>query len=77
MQYFLPHKYQPWLFEKVDISDKSEPSWLEPQLELKDFQLGSARLITFFPSARNRKSAGNEPKFLFLFIFLFDFRLCS
>ena len=23
------------------ISDESEPSWLEPELELKDFQLGS------------------------------------
>ena len=22
-------------------------SWLEPELELKDFQLGSARLVTF------------------------------
>ena len=22
-------------------SDESEPSWLEPELELKDFQLGS------------------------------------
>ena len=44
-------------------SDKSEPSWLEPQLELKDFQLGSAQLVTFFPSARNKKSAKNEPKF--------------
>jgi hypothetical protein len=39
------------------ISDESEPSWLEPELELKDFQLGSARLVTFFSSARNQKSA--------------------
>ena len=31
-------------------SDQFEPSWLEPQLELKDFQLGSAR--DFFLSAR-------------------------
>ena len=54
-------------------SDESEPSWLEPQLELKDFQLGSAQLVTFFPSARNRKSAENEPKFLFLFILFFIF----
>jgi hypothetical protein len=37
----------------VNNSDESEPSWLEPELELKDFQLGSARLVTFFPSARN------------------------
>ena len=53
------------------ISDEFEPSWLEPELELKDFQLGSARLVTFFPSARNRKSAKNEPKFLFIFESLF------
>ena len=44
-------------------SDESEPSWLEPELELKDFQLGSAQLVTFFPSARNRKLAENELKF--------------
>ena len=54
-------------------SDESEPSWLEPELELKDFQLGSARLVTFFPSARNRKLAENEPKFLFFL----NFRLCT
>ena len=28
-------------------SDESEPSWLEPGLELNNFQLGSARLVTF------------------------------
>ena len=27
----------------VATSDESEPSWLEPELELKDFQLVSAR----------------------------------
>ena len=54
----------------VHRSDESEPSWLKPELELKDFQLGSARLVTFFPSARNRKSAENELKFSF-FSFLF------
>ena len=37
------------------ISDESEPSWLEPQLELKDSQLGWAWLVTFFTSARNKK----------------------
>ena len=35
-------------------SDESEPSWFEPYLELKDFQLGSARDL--FCSAR-KKSA--------------------
>ena len=49
----------------IRISDGSEPSWLEPELELKDFQLGSARLVAFSSSARNRKLAENEPKFLF------------
>ena len=32
------------------ISDESEPSWLEPELELKDFQLGSARDLFHFSS---------------------------
>ena len=31
------------LYALVHSSDESEPSWLEPELELKDFQLGSAR----------------------------------
>ena len=47
-------------------SDESELSWLEPYskwLELKGFRLGSAWLVTFFTSARNRKFAENEPKF--------------
>jgi hypothetical protein len=34
----------------VHNSDESEPSWLEPQLELKDFQLGSARDLFHFSS---------------------------
>ena len=50
-------------------SDESEPSWLKPELELKDFQLGSARLVAFFSSARNQKLAQNEPKFWFWFDF--------
>jgi hypothetical protein len=47
----------------LNNSDESEPSLLEPWLELKDFQLGSAWLMTFFTSARNQKLAENEPKF--------------
>ena len=31
----------------VFSSDEPEPSWLEPGLELNNFQLGSARLVTF------------------------------
>ena len=40
-------------------SDEFEPSWLEQKV----FQLGSARLVAFFTSARNQKLAENEPKF--------------
>ena len=39
----------------IFTSDEPEPSSLEPWLELKDFQLGSAWLVTFFSSARNQK----------------------
>ena len=34
-------------FSNPIISDEPEPSWLEPGLELNNFQLGSARLVTF------------------------------
>ena len=54
----------------VCSSDESEPSWFEPELELKDFQLGSAQLVTFFPSAQNRKLAENEPKFSFILVYV-------
>ena len=54
----------------VGTSDESEPSWLKLELELKDFQLGSARLVAFFTQLgsknwpkTSRKSAENEPKF--------------
>ena len=43
-----------------DSSDESEPSWLEPKLKLKDFQLGSAQLVTFSTSARNWKFAEKQ-----------------
>ena len=47
---------------KVEISsDGSEPSWLEPELELKDFQLGSTRDLFVFNS--KLKIGRNEPKF--------------
>ena len=36
--------------EWLIISDESEPSWLEPELELKDFQLGSACELFHFSS---------------------------
>ena len=58
----------------ADSSDESEPSWLEPELELKDFQLGSARLVAFFSSARNQKLAETSRNFDFL---KENFHLCS
>ena len=45
-------------------SDESEPSWLEPELELKDFQLGSARDLFRFSS--KLKIVQNELKFTFI-----------
>ena len=53
----------------VRDSDESEPSWLKPELELKDFQLGLARLVTFLSSARNRKSAETSRNFYSFQIF--------
>ena len=64
------------LFTNIDAiaeptSDESEPSWLEPELELKDIQLGSARDLFLFSS--QLKIGQNEPKFLFFFFFYFFF----
>jgi hypothetical protein len=50
------------LKKKPTISDEFEPSWLAPYLELKKFQLGSARFVTFFTLAQKQKLAKNEPK---------------
>ena len=48
---------------RVSTSDEFEPSWLEPELELKKFQLGLSRLGTFLTSARKLKIGRNRPKF--------------
>ena len=47
------------LKDKAFSSDESEPSWLDPELELKDFQLGLARVLFPFSSksAISRKRA--------------------
>ena len=55
----------------VIASDESEPSWLKPELELKDIQLGSARDLFLFSS--KSKIGRNEPKFLFFFYFFYFF----
>ena len=55
--------YQSYLRYILFTSDESEPSWLEPKLELKDFQLRLA--CGFFHSARNRKSAETSRNFDF------------
>ena len=43
-------RYFPWISMVFTYCDEPEPSWLEPLLELKYFQLGSAR--DHFASAR-------------------------
>ena len=47
-------------------SDESEPSWLEPKLELKDFQLGSG---PFSPQLeiKNRPKTSRNVDFDFFF----------
>ena len=46
---------------QLNNSDESEPSWLQPYLELKDFQVGSARDLFHF--SLKSKIGRNEPKF--------------
>ena len=48
-------------------SDESEPSWLEPELELKDFQLGSARDL--FPFSSKSKIGRKRAEILILIFF--------
>ena len=55
--------------KRVANSDESEQSWLKPELELKNFQLGSVRLVAFLPLARELKIGQNKPIFLF-YLFL-------
>jgi hypothetical protein len=59
------------------FSDESEPSWLEPELELKDFQLGSARDLFPFSSKSKigRKRAENLILNLIFFIFVYVAKL--
>ena len=52
------------------ISDESEPSWLEPELDLKNFQLGSARDL--FPFSSKSKNGQKRAEF-FIFILFFYF----
>ena len=53
------------IFDHLPNSDESEPSWLEPELELKDFQLGLAQLVPFSAQLEIKKLAKNKPKFHF------------
>ena len=50
----------------VNASDESEPSWLEPELELKDFQLGSARDL--FPFCSKLKIGRKRDEILRMFV---------
>ena len=51
----------------IDSSDESELSWLEPELELKDFQLGSARDL--FPFSSKSKIGRKRAEILILIFF--------
>ena len=51
----------------LPISDESEPSWLEPELELKDFQLGSAHDL-FFIQLEMKNQAKTSQNFDFVFL---------
>ena len=55
--------------EYLFSSDESEPSWLEPELELKDFQLGSARDL--FPLSSKSKIGRKQAEILIFKIFFF------
>ena len=54
----------------LERSDESEPSWLEPELELKYFQLGSTRDLFPFSS---KSKIGRKRAEIFIFIFFFKF----
>ena len=49
-------------------SNESEPSWLEPELELKDFQLSSARDL--FPFSSKSKIGRKRAEIYIYFKFL-------
>jgi hypothetical protein len=53
--------------DAIATSDESEPSWLEPELELKNFQLGSARDL--FPFSSKSKISPKRAKILILIQF--------
>ena len=40
-------------WQMLPFSDEPEPSWLEPGLELNNFQLDSARLVNFSAQLEN------------------------
>ena len=57
----------------VPSSDESEPSWLEPQLELKDFWLGSLPFSLQLEFGNRPKTSRN---FDFVCLFVYSC-LCS
>ena len=54
-------------------SDESEPSWLEPELKLKDYQVGSAHDLFPFSSKSKIGQKRAEILILILFVFLLSF----
>ena len=53
----------------ISIMDESEPSWLKPQLELKDFHFGSARDL--FPFSSKSKIGRKRAEILILIFLIF------
>ena len=51
-------------------SDESKPSWLKPELKLKDFQLGSARDLFPFSSKLKIDQKRAEIDWLILIFFI-------
>ena len=59
-----------WFFLSYLItSDESEQSWVEPELELKDFQLGLARDL--FPLSSKSKIGQKRADFFFLLFLVY------
>ena len=59
------------IYDHLPNSDESEPSWLEPELELKDFQLGLAcDLFSFQLDIKDLPKMSRNFDFVFDLIFI-------
>ena len=60
------HFMHGWVCSILYTSDESEPEWLDPGLELKDFQFGLARDLFLF-SSKSKIGQKRAKKFFFWF----------